>query len=123
MSSAHQSGFQPGWIHYTIFGLSAALLGIYSVQVLPFTVAQTILQSGIIGLITVLGFVHAALKCRSHIRESQTEDRVQARLDRQLDGVDSRRDHVEIAATGSEETVAESVSDETVEATAIPVPV
>lgn len=117
MNSTHQTEFRPSWIHYTIFGLSAVLIGMYSVQVLPFAVAQTILQSGIIGLITVLGFLHAALKCRSLIRESETENRVQARLDRQLDGVEARLDHVESDAAGSDETVDAAGSDETVEET------
>lgn len=85
MTSSNRSEFQPGWIHYAIFGLSAILIGMHSVQILPLFLKQTALQTGIIGVVAFLGFVNAGVKRCTRINESRTTARVESRLDRQLD--------------------------------------
>jgi hypothetical protein len=86
------SRFEPGWIHFTILGLSAALVGIYSMRILPAGIAQVSLQSGILGAIASLGIGLAALSRVEQKQTARAEIRVEGRLDRHIDGSVSRID-------------------------------
>ena len=86
------SRFEPGWIHFTILGLSAVLVGIYSMRILPAGIAQVSLQSGILGAIASLGIGLAALSRVEQKQTARAEIRVEGRLDRHIDGSVSRID-------------------------------
>ncbi|MDA0586520.1 MAG: hypothetical protein O2820_11500 [Planctomycetota bacterium] len=86
------SRFEPGWIHFSILGLSAVLVGIYSMRILPAGIAQVSLQSGILGAIASLGIGLAALARVEQKLTARAEIRVEGRLDRHVDGSVTRID-------------------------------
>lgn len=86
MPSAPSQLRQPGWIHYSILGLSAILIGIYSTRLMPGDAgSQLILQTGIIGALGSLGLVHATAKRRARIRAVDAEQSIEKRLERHVD--------------------------------------
>ncbi|MBC8289419.1 MAG: hypothetical protein H8E37_03790 [Planctomycetes bacterium] len=77
---------QPGWVHYSILGLSAILIGIYSTRFVPGdAVSQIVLQTGIVGALGSLGLVLATSKRRARIRAVDAEISIEKRLDRHVD--------------------------------------
>lgn len=86
------SRFEPGWIHFSILGLSAVLVEIYSMRILPAEIAQVSLQSGIMGAIASLGIGLAALSRVEQKQTARAEFRVEGRLDRHVDGSVTRFD-------------------------------
>lgn len=86
MTSEPSQPRQPGWIHYSILGLSAILIGIYSTRLMPGGAgSQLILQTGIIGALGSLGLVHATAKRRARIRAVDAEQSIEKRLERHVD--------------------------------------
>ena len=52
------TGFRPGWIHFTIFGISMLLIGINRPDVFSPGFSHIALQCGIVGCVASLGFGH-----------------------------------------------------------------
>lgn len=107
MTSAPTQPRQPGWIHYSILGLSAILIGIYSTSLMPGDPgSQLILQTGIIGALGSLGLAHATAKRRARIRAVDAELSIEKRLKRHVDS-NLRRVDEEMPSPPVPNTVAE----------------
>ena len=86
MTSAPSRPRQPGWIHYSILGLSVIHIGVYSTQLMPGDAGSLlILQTGIIGALASLGLVHTTAKRRARIRAVDAEQPIEKRLERHVD--------------------------------------
>lgn len=84
--------FEPGLIHFTILGLSAFLVGIYSTGILAVGVSQIVLKSGILGAIASLSIGGFAMSRAEHKQTARAKVRVEGRLDRHVDGGVTRID-------------------------------
>lgn len=71
------TGFRPGWIHFTIFGISMLLIGINRPDVFSQGFSHIALQCGIVGCVASLGFGHLSA-LQHHVN---FDDRVRANRD------------------------------------------
>lgn len=76
------SGFRPGWVHFTIFGLGMFLVGMNRPDTLPLGFSHIALQTGIVGCIAALGLGHLAaqkhasrekIRAIAHVEERMEE--------------------------------------------------
>ena len=99
--------FEPGWIHFTILGLSAFLVGIYSTGILTAGVSGIVLKSGILGAIGSISIGGFAMARAEHKQPARAEIRVEGRLDRHVDGSVTRIDADNETVPPAPNTIAE----------------